>query len=71
VVREIIPPPTSAVGAAQNASAGNVRGAVDSGGRVLIHDAIFRSHRVDSQVKVEYGLPFKSWNEAEKKCPKL
>ncbi len=68
VVREIIPPPTSAVSAVRNASKGDVKGTADSSRQVLIHDVIYRSKRVDKQVKVEYGSPLKSWNEAEVRC---
>ncbi len=70
VVREIIPPPTSAVGAIRNAANGNAEGTVTSGQQVAIHEGLYRSRRMNKSIKVEYGSPLKSWNEAEIKCEK-
>lgn len=68
VVKELIPPPTESVGAVREAAKGNTDAAVDLSGRALIHDTLYRSRRLEKSVKVEYGSPLKSWNEAEIKC---
>lgn len=70
IVREVIPPPTEVISAARNAGRGDVEGTVSSTKSVLWHEVSFRNARMNKDVKVEYGNPFKSWNEAEIHCDK-
>lgn len=68
VVREIIPAPASGVSTIRNAASGDASGAASSAGQTLMHDRLYRSRTVNKDVKVEYGSPLNSWNQAEIRC---
>lgn len=70
ITREIIPPHTDAVSGVRSAASGDADGTASSAGAVTIHDVIHQSTRMNKDVKVEYGSPFKAWNEAQIQCKK-
>ena len=70
ITREIIPPPTDAISGVRNAASGDVHGAASSARAVTIHEVIHRSTRMNKDIKVEYGNPLKTWNEAQIQCKK-